>query len=325
MGLIDTLSAGFDRVTKRLWLILLPALVDVAIWIGPRISVSSLSQEAMSMLPTAPDLGAQYEQSLELAGEWLVNVGAHANLLSLLSMRILGLPSLIASFAPGEGLQVIGQRVLQVRTWPSLLGWVVFLTALSLLLGCFCLSWIAQEARDEELDVAYALQVTGRSWLRLMALVLFAAVAVTTVSLGAGVSFSVVSLFSVQLGALFFSALVLVGLWLSAYLGIISVFVPRVTVFDDMGIWHSLRSSVNVVHRNLIPAILFVVLISVLQTGLMYIWRLLAVNTAGALVGILGNSYVSTGLVMASLIFYRDRFVAWQDATPPSEAGERQP
>jgi hypothetical protein len=85
-----------------------------------------------------------------------------------------------------------------------------------------------------------------------------------------------------------------------------------------MGIWHSLWTSVNVVHRNLIPAIIFVVLISVLQTGLMYIWRLLAVNAAGAVVGILGNSYVSAGLVMASLIFYRDRFVAWQGATPPS-------
>ena len=318
MGLIDTLSAGFDRVTKHLWLTLLPALVDVAIWIGPKIAVSSLVQEVISMLPAAPDLGVQYEQSLELAREWLVDAGAQANLLSLLSMRILGLPSLVASFAPGEGLQVIGQRVLEIRTWPSLLGWVVLLTALSLFLGCFCLSWIAQEARDEEPDAAYALQVTGRSWLRLMALMLFAAVAVTTVSLGAGVTFGVVSLFSAQLGALLFSALVLAGLWLSAYLGIIAVFVPRVTVFDDMGIWHSLRSSVNVVQRNLIAAISFVVLISVLQTGLMYIWRLLAVNTAGALVGILGNSYVSTGLVMASLMFYRDRFVAWQDAIPPS-------
>jgi len=48
----------------------------------------------------------------------------------------------------------------------------------------------------------------------------------------------------------------------------------------------------------------------------LYIWRLLATSAVGTLAGILGNAYVSTGLAMASFVFYLDRFVAWQDARP---------
>ena len=60
--------------------------------------------------------------------------------------------------------------------------------------------------------------------------------------------------------------------------------------------------------------IFFIVLVNVLQTGLMYIWRLLATSSVGTLAGILGNAYVGTGLAMASFLFYLDRYVAWQDA-----------
>jgi hypothetical protein len=93
-------------------------------------------------------------------------------------------------------------------------------------------------------------------------------------------------------------------------------FTPRAMILDNMGILRSLWNSVNVIHRNFLSTIIFIVLVNVLQTGLMYIWRLLAVSAVGTLAGILGNAYVSTGLAMASFIFYLDRFVAWQDARP---------
>lgn len=322
MGVIDTLSAGFDRVTKRLWLVLVPVFVDIGIWIGPRLSVSRLSQELLAVLPGMGEFGAQQQQSLELAREWLIAAGTETNLLYLLSMRIAGLPSLTATFVPPTRLLETGQRVIEVHTWLALLGLVLGLTLVSVLLGCFSLALLAQEARDEEMDIPYVLQVTLRSWVRLAVLLILGLLAGATLLIGVSLVYSILAVVSPQLAALLFSAMAIGLLWLSVYAGIVFFFTPRAMILDNEGIVHSVWSSVNVVHRNVGPVIVFVLLVNVIQAGLMYIWRLLAVNTIGTLAGILGNAYVSTGLVMASLVFYRDRFVAWQDARAHARTDE---
>ena len=324
MGIVDTLSAGFDRVTKRLWLILVPVLVDVGIWMGPQVSINKLSRAAVAVLPSVTELGSQYEQSIELVREWFTDLGAGANLFSLFSMRALGLPSLTGAFAPKAGLLTTAQRVIEVQTWPALLGSVALITVLSLLIGCFCLSWIAQEARDEQINVAYTLQLTGRSWIRLVALVSFGLLVAAMAIIGMGLLYSVLAALSPQLAWLTLSLFGVGSLWVSVYAGIIFFFAPRAIVLDNMGILHSLWSSLNIVHRNFLSAIAFILLVNIIQAGLLHIWRLLAVSAVGTLLGIVGNAYVSTGLVMAGFIFYRDRFVAWQEARRQAQIGKGQ-
>jgi hypothetical protein len=325
VGVIDTLSAGFDRVTKRLWLLLVPVLVDVGIWIGPRLSINKLSQAATAALPSVAELGSQYQESLELVRDWLADLGAGANLLSMLSMRALGLPSLTGTYTPKAGLFTAAQRVVEVQTWPGLLGLAALLTLLSLLIGCFCLSWLAQEARDEEINIAYTLQVAGRSWVRLATLVFLGLLTVAMGIIGASVTYSVLAVLNPQLAWLILSVLGVGSVWITVYAGIVFFFTPSAIVLDNIGIVHSLWSSLNVVHRNFFSAIAFILLVNIIQAGLLYIWRLLAVSTVGTLVGIVGNAYVSTGLVMASFIFYRDKFVAWQEAIRQAEMGKGQP
>ncbi len=322
MGIIDTLSAGFDRVTKRLWLVLVPVLVDVGIWIGPKLSVGRLSQDLLAVLPDLGEFGVQQQQSLELAREWLIAAGSETNLLYLLSMRIVGFPSLTATFVPPAKLLTTGQRVIEVQTWLALLGTVLGLVLVSVLLGCFALACLAQEARDEEMDIPYVLRVTVHSWMRLAVLLVLGLLAGATLLIGVSLVYSILAVLSPQLATLLFSAMAIALLWLSVYVAIVFFFTPRAMVLDNEGIVHSLWSSVNVVHRNLGTVIIFVLLVNVIQAGLMYIWRLLAVNTIGTLAGILGNAYVSTGLAMASLVFYRDRFVAWQDARAHAKTNE---
>jgi hypothetical protein len=134
--------------------------------------------------------------------------------------------------------------------------------------------------------------------------------------MGTSFGYGLLAVISPQLGALLFGTVAVGLMWVSVYAGIVFFFTPRAMILDNMGILRSLWNSVNVIHRNSLSTIIFIVVVNVLQTGLMYIWRLLAASAVGTLAGILGNAYVSTGLVMASFIFYLDRFVAWQDARP---------
>jgi hypothetical protein len=188
----------------------------------------------------------------------------------------------------------------------------LLLTLISLLLGCFCLSLIAGDARDGDTGLSYALQVAGRSWIRLVTLVLVVVLAMIVVGIGIGVVSSLVAVLSVDLAGLLLSLFGWGFLSICTYGAVIFYFTSRAIILDDMGIVRSIWNALNVIHRNFLPAVGFILLVSVLQTGLLYIWRLLAVSPAGTLVGILGNAYVSTGLIMASFIFYRDRYGAWQ-------------
>lgn len=325
MGIIDTLSAGFDRVTKRLWLIIVPVLLDVGIWIAPKLSINELSKQIVAALPSAPELGNQYQQSIEIIRTWLADFGAGANILSMLSMHALGLPSLTGTFAPKTLLFSAAHRSVEIHTWPALLGLVALLAMLSLFIGCFCLSLIAQEARDEEMDMAHVLQVTWRSWARLVRLIFAILLTLAMLVSAMSVMSGVLTLLSPALAWLALNLLALGSLWLSAYAGIIFFFTLRAIILDDMGIVHSLWSSLNVVHRNFLSAIGLILLVNIIQTGLLYIWRLLTVSTVGTLIGIVGNAYVGTGLVLASFIFYRDRFEAWQRSSTQATMGKGQP
>lgn len=328
MGIIDTLSAGFDRTAKRLWLILLPVLLDIAIWVGPKLSLNKLAREAIALVPDAAELGSQYTQTVEMMRRWLTEAGATTNVMAILSMRLLGLPSLTETLAPKALPFGIVQRSIEIPTWLAFAGVVLLFTLISLLIGCFCLSLIAQDARDGEMSpvlagrcgLAYALQVAWRSWLRLVTLVLVATLAIIVVGSGVAMVSGLLAVLSVDLAGLTLNLFGWGLLSLSTYGAVIFFFTSRAIILDDMGILRSIWNALNVVHRSFLPAIGFILLISVLQTGLLYIWRMLAVSPAGTFIGILGNAYVSTGLIMASFIFYRDRYVAWQ--TTRTEKGQ---
>ena len=66
MGIIDTLTAGFDLVRRRIWLIVLPVLLDVGLWVAPRLSVSELVRRLLRVaLAPPPQFSAN--------AEWLAN------------------------------------------------------------------------------------------------------------------------------------------------------------------------------------------------------------------------------------------------------------
>src|SRR5438552_14178602 len=40
-GLIDTLQAGFNTINRHLWLLLLPLIVDLLLWVGPQLTIGT--------------------------------------------------------------------------------------------------------------------------------------------------------------------------------------------------------------------------------------------------------------------------------------------
>ena len=42
-GVIDTLTAGYETINRRLWLLLLPVGLDLLFWLGPKLSIVRLA------------------------------------------------------------------------------------------------------------------------------------------------------------------------------------------------------------------------------------------------------------------------------------------
>ena len=115
------------------------------------------------------------------------------------------------------------------------------------------------------------------------------------------------SLLSENLVAILSALFLAVALWIGFYL----FFVIDAIVISDVGPIRAIWNSINVVRRNLWSALGLVILINIIAMGLPYLWRALTATPWGTALGILGNAYVGSGLVAASLIFYRDRYRAW--------------
>jgi hypothetical protein len=84
----SALAAGFDLTAKHPWLLLLPMLVDIFIWLGPRLRFQTIIEQLVAELPPEVELMEITQQLIEL--------GPLTNLFSVLSVPLIGKPALLA-------------------------------------------------------------------------------------------------------------------------------------------------------------------------------------------------------------------------------------
>ncbi len=309
MSVIDTLSAGFYAVSRHLWLILLPAALDLFLWLGPRLSIRPLVERWLAAWQAMMSANAS-EASLpvtRLVTGMLQDGDREFNLLLLLSNRLVGQPTL-AAWLPGGGLG----GVIEVRSLLlAIIGFVV-LTAIGLFIATLYLSLVVSQLREEGPDWTNFGRRLARRWLQLILYM----VALTLVIVAVSVPFSMAMVMAMWLGSTIGTALVgvlsIVLAWLGLWLFLSLFFVADAIVLDDVNVAMAVWRSVNVVGRNLWATVGLWILTELIMVGFSLIWQRLSAWPAGAVISILGNAYLGTGLVAASLIFYRDRYRRWQ-------------
>jgi hypothetical protein len=182
-----------------------------------------------------------------------------------------------------------------------------------MLIGCSYLGLIAQEVRDNQMNVAYILRRVWIWWARvaLIALLLFIGLLMLGVPLLATVA--LLSLLSRNLAELIGNFIIISSIWIGIWLYIYLFFFVNALILNDTGILRALWNSFNVVRRNFWSTIGLMLLIGLIGAGFSIIWRMLSTNSWGTLLAIVGNAYIGSSLAAASFTFYRDRYVAWQE------------
>jgi hypothetical protein len=306
--LINTITEGFNIVATRIYLILFPLIFDIFLWLGPHLRVKTLIQpfiqNVLSDLPemaTNPDLMEMSKWSREL---WEVLL-SHFNLVSLIRVFPIGVPSLMSSLSPVE-TPFGSAPIFEVNnTVQALMIWLSF-SAIGLVLGCFYFDSISRAtgkvkeifSLNNSINAVVQVFIFSIACIAAFFIFLFPTMLVVTL----------LSLISASLGQIVLLLVFLVLIWFLMPL----IFSPHGIFVDHQSIGHSITTSIRLV-RNFLPGTgLFILTAILLYQGLNLLWGNAPDTSWLTILGIFGHAFISTGLIASSFVYYRQGLV-WME------------
>ncbi len=318
-GIIDTLSAGFSSINRIAWILLVPVLLDLFLWQGPRLSAQPVAQQVVNWYSEQAATASPAAGEAILASEaQLAQRLSSFNVLYFLALHG-GTVALVFGGVNVSGpkigtipLYMVGQASPGPTAAQISGAWELFLIALllglaGLLLGSGYMGVIAQQVRGHDLDGKELFNKLGRNWVHSIGLMFGGIVALTAVMFPVSLVLGLLVLFSQSLGL----AVVLLT-WAALQVAFMAAFIylfftVDAIVVSGVGPVHALRNSIAVVNSNFWPAVGLMLLSFVILAGTQIIWSMLAHQSLGPVPGILGNAYIASGLTASSMLFYRDR------------------
>lgn len=308
MGVIDSISEGLNVVRRRPLIMVIPVLVDVLLWLAPRFSIQPLAARVVVAMTQAAG-GSESAESVEAVGQLLSSMGQESNLLALLANSVVGIPSFLAAGLPDGLWQPFpGIEVSSVAA-AGLLAFVFGLIGLGV--AALYLTAVAAAVQGQRLSVPELLSKATRNSMRLISAVL-ALIAVLIV-LGVPISLflSFLAMISPTIGGLVASLASLIGIWAVLWALFYLFFVVDAMILQEINLQRSIVNSVMVVRSSFWSALGLIILLNVLAAGFAVVWHWVATALPlGTLVAVAGNTFVGSGLVAASFIFYRGRYEA---------------
>lgn len=295
-GVVDSLSAGFGVVNEQPWIVLIPVLFDLFFLFGPRVSVAPIVGSIVTGPAFERSFGAS--GSTEAARAQFLSAAEDFNLLTLLSPGGVSVPSVVPLLGIARGTLTL------VDAADVALGLGMAAVLVGSLLGCMYRAILAQQASEghvHPLDVPIDALV---SWGRLLALSLLLIVAAFFVIVPLAFIAALLSFVAAGASALMTAVVVTLTLIAQVYL----FFAPDAIFVSRVGPLQAIRRSVAVVRAGVWSALTLAVLVTVILIGMSQVWVALSGQASwGLALSIVGNAYIASGLVAASMLFYKDR------------------
>ena len=299
IGVLAALSSGFDVVTHQLSLVLLPAGLDLVLWLGPRLRASALWPLVAFDIPSSLDARTQlFAQQLQDAARQMFE---SANWLGWLRPPVFGMPGLVTGATPApKGFRLAEW---QVGDAPAFFVWIALLAVIGIGVGGLYWSAIARQARDGRIDWGAAVGRLMSLWPRLLGLAALVVGLAFVVWLPVIVASGLMGMAFGLVGALLVMLAVSVLIWLLFYLA----FSIHGIVLYNQRVLEAVRTSVWLGRTYFWPTVGILVALNAIEWGLALVWSLAPADSWLWLVSIFGNAFVVTGVSMATMVFYMDR------------------
>jgi len=304
-GIIGSLRAGFDAVSNHIGLILLPVALDIFLWLGPRFSIGELAnpffklvfEQARTTLTSSSDLKRFTDFQSGFS-----EVMQRFNLLSLLGKLQtfpIGVSSLLAQTMPVK-TPLGSQSVVQVSSFPGLIGLMFLFVLLGWIAGGLYFRWVSGTTLGE----AQPKMEIGFAWAILQTLILSGIWFIALMMILIPVMFvlTILTLLSPALASGVFFVLLVLSFWLIVPL----FFTPHGIFVRKQNAFYSIFTSLRMARFTLPTSSLFVISVLLLTAGLNYLWSVPPDDSWMLLVGIAGHAFITTALLAASFVYYRD-------------------
>jgi hypothetical protein len=295
-------------LNRRPYLILIPVILDLVLWVGVRLSIQPLTDVLEQWLRTSASSDPSIIETVHQFGEQF-------DLLSLLTMTT---PTLLTGTSQIAGLTSGSPASITGLSW-----WLIPLLFVGLALtgvgiGMLYLTMIGFLVRGEPITISPYLREALRNIVRMygfigvvLGLLLLATLPVLIVGgmlLASGLN--LMPMLTVLL-----SLAILWGIFLL-------FFAQDAIVLSNANAVRAIRLSYNVVRQNFWPALVFVGVYVLIRSGVPVALEVLTRITWGVPIAVIGNAYIATGLVAAGMIFYRDRVQRLPSAQPTTPGRE---
>ena len=300
-----TIAAGFDLIAKHLWLLVLPVILDIFFWLGPRLRFQKIIEQLVALFPKDADVLNVGPQLLEIA--------PRTNLFTTLTVQLIGVPALMVGQVPEK--TPIPTQALEISGWLNWIGLFLIFSLIGLLLTALFYTLIAyainmQSSNGESLGIGWWTKRVGYSWLRLIALALFFLLIGFIIYIPLIIISTILFFVNGTLG----SIVLLTGPFFLVWITVFMFLAPFGIVLNGRPVLRAVMESVRLVQKNMASALLLILI--VLLAGTLLDWLLFSVEngTWMTLINILGHAFVSTALIAAMFLFYRDRYTALFDS-----------
>jgi hypothetical protein len=302
-GVIGSLRAGFEAVSSHVKLILFPLALDLWLWLGPRLSVDGLLSPYLKFLFEQARRGMSAPADLQrIAGAQASFMEAleRFNLLSLFGKLVafpIGVSSLIA-----ETMPVVtpygGQRVMQISSLPGFVGLVFLFVLIGWVGGGLYFRWVSETALGSVETGISSVQAILQTFI--LSAIWFIGLMIVTVPFL--LVLTVLALISPALA----NGAVFIMLMLSFWVIVPLFFTPHGIFVRRQNAFYSILSSLRMARFTLPTSGMFVLSAFLLYRGLNYLWSVPSNDSWMLLVGIAGHAFITTALLAASFVYYRD-------------------
>jgi hypothetical protein len=301
-NLLSAMRAGFDAITNHVGLILFPLALDLLLWFSPHLRLTRLIRAFVQQLVAVYQVQDQQMAEVMRSGQevWMA-IAEQLNLLGSLRTYPVGVPSLFLSRMPISSPFGTPGSVEIVSLGGAILAWLL-LTLLGLGFGSLYFGAVAQAALNGKVNWQEARRDWSRWFVQVLYLAIFWTALVFVIALPGSIflSLAVMSGLSLmQCALLIYSAMV-------AWLVIPLFFSPHGIFVFRLNMRNSVKASVTMTRATMPMTLLFLLVTLLVSIGMNLLWLTPVETSWWMAVGVAGHAFVTTGLLAASFVYYRD-------------------
>ncbi|HEV2067966.1 MAG TPA: hypothetical protein VGR08_14140 [Thermomicrobiales bacterium] len=320
-GVLETIAAGLSLVLARPYLVVVPLVIDLVLWLGLHISARSLFDPLRRvMLEQGGENGPLAAEQLAVISErFRVN-----DMTAWFTPSIFGglpkdslLNGILSVLAPPltrgvergnmyESWQAGLLAPWDPERWWTVIGTMVAAFAVATVLVVIYRVPIARSVRHSDGIRQHVAMECLLAWTRLIAILLLTAGALAVLIAPALFGTAVLLLMGLNIAGVVSVGLFVFGGLASMY----TLFTLDAMFLERIGPLKSVSRSFDVVRANFGSTTRFALASLVLATGSLQVWSVITQNAPGVIIALIGNAVLGTGLTTASMMFFQDRAAA---------------